>query len=679
MKAPQTPFSLMCSPQFVAAAAAADGEAKKLPTVRMVAYTGGPMRVSGWGPNPLIIALDGLAIPANVPLRFAHDGYELVGHSENIRVEGTKLLLDGVISFETARAKSIVTSAANGFPWQASVGVQPTEVRFVEAGQTMEINGSVRKGPFYAVTKGQLREVSIVDLGADPKTQTKIAAMATEASMDEDEKQTPPAGGSGNTHPTPTPPAPPVQAGANLDSIIGEARAEQQRQERITSMVRAACQAPGADLDALQRIGSEAIASKWSENQVELALLRASRAPMQVATHRSGGPPSDAVLAASLLMSCGMSHEKLVKDPDFGERTVEAAWKRYRGRMSLHQLIAASLQSHGIAVGHGGREIFSQLCAAAPMLAMQQARSAGHPDIAAAGFSTVSLAGILGTVGNKMLLDSFTSVATTWQDICQASDFNNFLTYTQYRLTASGGMRKVPKGGELKHVELGEESYTNRLETRGMTITLPREDIVNDDLGALQQLFRIIGRDAALALEEAVYDAFMESSDTIFTSARGNRLTSSALTLATLQSADAALMAQTNENGKPIYAMGDRIVVPPALRATADQLYTSQNVQSGSTAALGQPDSNPMRGRMRPIVSPFLSLSALAGSSATTWYLLTNPAMVPFLQAAFLQGRRAPTVETADAAFNTLGISMRGYFDFGVAVVDYRGAVKATA
>lgn len=382
------------------------------------------------------------------------------------------------------------------------------------------------------------------------------------------------------------------------------------------------------------------------------------------------------VLACSALLACGVSHDMLADDPDFGEAVVEAAWRRSRGRMGLHELIAAALHANGVHVGHGGDAVFEALLASAPMLALQQSRAARDLH---AGYSSVSLPGILGLVGNKLLLDSFTSVGTTWQDICQASDFNTFLTHTQYRLTASGGMRKVPKGGELKHVELGEESYTNRLETRGMTITLPREDIVNDDLGALQQLFRIIGRDSALALEEAVYDAFMESSDLVFTSGRGNRLTSSALSLATLQAADAALMAQTNENGKPIYAMGSLLVVPPALKATADQLYTSQNVQSGSTAALGQPDSNPMRGRMRPVVSPFLSLASLAGNSATTWYLLTNPAMVPFLQAAFLQGRRAPTVETADAQFNTLGISMRGYFDFGVAVVDYRGAVKATA
>ncbi|MCC7409949.1 MAG: hypothetical protein IT442_17920, partial [Phycisphaeraceae bacterium] len=56
-----------------------------------------------------------------------------------------------------------------------------------------------------------------------------------------------------------------------------------------------------------------------------------------------------------------------------------------------------------------------------------------------------------------------------------------------------------------------------------------------------------------------------------------------------------------------------------------------------------------------------------------------DPSNLPAFQVAFLQGRRQPTIETADAVFNTLGIQMRCYFDFGVAQLDYRGAVKSSA
>ena len=122
--------------------------------------------------------------------------------------------------------------------------------------------------------------------------------------------------------------------------------------------------------------------------------------------------------------------------------------------------------------------------------------------------------------------------------------------------------------------------------------------------------------------------------------------------------------------------MPAKLVVPPALKFLAEQIYTSTQLGSGSS---GSPTDNPFRGRFKVVSSPFLSLSGLAGSSATTWYLFADPAMLPALQVAFLRGQRAPIVETADAVFNTLGMGMRCYFDFGVGQVDYRGAVKSTA
>lgn len=458
-----------------------------------------------------------------------------------------------------------------------------------------------------------------------------------------------------------------VGTGETPDAIIEAARVEQARRDRITAMVKAHI-GPGANLDRIQEIAARATNEGWSEQTTELALLRAQRPSAPAVQGATPTAVTNEVLAAATLLSLGMSEKKLSDDLDFGPRVVEAAWKHRR--MSLHQLIATALQANGMHVEHGGQGLFQSLMRASRALNAQAIEAHG-------GFSTVSLAGILGTVGNKLLLDSFTQVAATYSQIAQTSSFNNFLTYTQYRLTAGGGYEKVGNKGEIQHADLGEESYTNRLDTRGKMVTLSRQDIINDDLGALSQMFRILGRDAGLGLEETVYDAFMEGSDVIFTSGRGNRKTSAGLSLTTLQAADAALMAQTNENGKPIYAMGSILVVPPALKATADALYVSENIVAGNSAAL--PSANTLRGRMVPVTSPFLALSSIAGYSDTTWYVFANPALVPFLQVAFLQGKQQPTVETSDADFSTLGISMRSYFDWGVAIVDYRGAVKNTA
>ena len=50
---------------------------------------------------------------------------------------------------------------------------------------------------------------------------------------------------------------------------------------------------------------------------------------------------------------------------------------------------------------------------------------------------------------------------------------------------------------------------------------------------------------------------------------------------------------------------------------------------------------------------------------------------LPFIEIAALNGRVEPVVETADAAFNVLGVQMRGYSDVGVSKQEYRCGVRA--
>ena len=72
------------------AAAAGEG-GPALPRFRMVAYTGGPMRVAGWR-YPVVVDLAGLAIPSQSrPIRFGHDPLSGVGHTDAIRVEQGQL------------------------------------------------------------------------------------------------------------------------------------------------------------------------------------------------------------------------------------------------------------------------------------------------------------------------------------------------------------------------------------------------------------------------------------------------------------------------------------------------------------------------------------------------------------------------------------------------------------
>jgi hypothetical protein len=47
------------------------------------------------------------------------------------------------------------------------------------------------------------------------------------------------------------------------------------------------------------------------------------------------------------------------------------------------------------------------------------------------------------------------------------------------------------------------------------------------------------------------------------------------------------------------------------------------------------------------------------------------------IEVAFLNGREMPVIETAEAEFDTLGIAVRAYHDFGAALQEYRASVRS--
>ena len=105
------------------------------------------------------------------------------------------------------------------------------------------------------------------------------------------------------------------------------------------------------------------------------------------------------------------------------------------------------------------------------------------------------------------------------------------------------------------------------------------------------------------------------------------------------------------------------------LSAMATVLQKSLEIRD-TTASTKYPIANPHAGKFRTEVSRYLANTRYTGASAKAWYLLASPADLPVIEVAFLNGQESPTIETAEADFNVLGIQMRGYHNFGVALQD---------
>ena len=203
-----------------------------------------------------------------------------------------------------------------------------------------------------------------------------------------------------------------------------------------------------------------------------------------------------------------------------------------------------------------------------------------------------------------------------------------------------------------------------------------RTDFINDDMGALTALPRKIGRGGALKLNKVFWTAFLANSS-FFTTGHGNYQAGAetALSVDGLTAAELLFLEQKDAEGSPLGVVPTVLLVPPALLVRGTQLMQATELRD-TTASTKYATNNPHAGKFTVAQSAYLSNSTLSGYSAKAWYLLADPNDLPVIEVAFLNGLQTPTVERADADFNVLGIQFRGYFDFGVALQDFRGGVK---
>jgi len=660
------PLSLTAAMQIdVAADAATDGKAP-LPRFSMVAYTGGPMRVAGWR-FPVIMDLAGLAVPSQSrPIRFGHDANSGVGHSNTIQVRDGQLVASGVISRDTVAAREVVASAKNGFPWQASIGASVDQFEFIKENQSVLVNGREFTGPVNVVRKATLGEISFVDLGADGNTSASVAASAKENTvMDSTDttastSSTTSVEGTDGTQGKDTK-VPPVQAaavtaadaGVTADPVADMRARAAAEQERIVA-VRKVCG------DSHAEIAAKAISDGWDVTRTELEVLRADR-PKTPAVQVPDNSVTSQVLEAACMLSAGLTN----LDAQYEEKALDLAAKRFHGGIGLQELLLEAAWANGYS-GRNFRNVRDAM------------RFAFASDIRAEGVSTVDIGGILSNVANKFLLEGFFSVERVWRNICAVRNVNDFKTVTSYRLIGTDQYEPVAPGGELKHGTLGSESYTNKADTFGLMLAVDRRDIINDDLGAITTVPRKLGRGSGLKINDVFWTIFLNNS-AFFTAGNKNYIAGAdtALTIDGLTKAEQTFMDQVDSDGKPIGLMPAIMLVPTALSALGTQLFKALEIRDNTSGKGAYPTNNPHTGKYRVEVSRYLANAKYTGNSAKAWYLLAEPNDLPMIEVAFLNGQESPTIETAAADFDTLGIRMRGYHDFGCSLQDPRSGIKA--
>jgi len=415
-----------------------------------------------------------------------------------------------------------------------------------------------------------------------------------------------------------------------------------------------------------------ALENNWSAEKVELEVLKRQNARTRPTSFTAAQSTADTsrVLQAGLSMSRG---HKLA-EREYSDQELQAAQTQFRGRIGLQQVMLMAAAANGMPIGPGTRIEAGNL-----REVMQYGFGSGMVN---AAFSTVSLPGIFSNLANKELLTGFEEEDNNWDEISEIKSVSDFKTHTSYRLLDDMEYEELGPGGVMKHGKISEESYTRSADTYAKMFALTRRDIINDDLGAFDDIRQRLGRGAARRLNRLVWTTFLSNAATFWTAARTNYIEGATTNLGLDGVGLTAGVKAYRQRKSPLVTgaettsqltLGGRptkLLVPPDLEANAEALYVARNLN-----AVKASDANIHAGKYRVIVATELSDSAFTGYSTTAWYLFGD--VLKPVVTSFLNGQRSPTVESADADFNTLGIQFRGYHDFGCSQSEYLAGIKS--
>jgi len=634
--------------------------------VHGVAYTGGKMKLPGWR-YPVVVDLEGLEIPETVPLLTNHENR--TGSRVGVvraRIEDNSLVIEGEILSTSGQARGIVEPARAGADWQLSIGAEVLISELVR--DERQVNGQIHAGPFYHVKKAVLREVSVLPVGADRQTSLRVAAAFVLEEEEEimkfedwlKEKGFDPEALTQEQQKSLKAMWEAEQRAA--DDVSDAAGGDTEDLEKTIEDLRAAHVAEIKRLKCIHELAkghpdieAKAIEEGWDETKTELEVQRATRPTGIHATQSDRSEVTPRVLEASLRLG-GPEDSQLVEKA-YDERVLEAAYQ-YR-HIGLRDLIRICASLDGLAVPRPG---------------------AGATDFIEAAFSSASLSNLLGNTINRVLVSAYQAMPSVAKLVSKKLTANDFKEHTGWRMTGERTLEKVGPDGELKHATLNEsQEYAYSVDTYGRMIVITRQMVVNDDVGAFTSLPQRYGQGAALTLEELFWTLVLDNTNDFFHADNSNLITNT-LSSEGLSAAVKTLEEQTDEDGKPIIVTATDLVVPPALRAVADELYVSRNlVVGGGSSKNRQPNKNIHEGRYKPHSTPYLSNTTFHESASDTqWYLFGNPAVLPAFGIAYLNGKETPIVEQVSVPGNMLGRGIRVYFDIGVCQINPRGAVKST-
>ncbi|MBQ9699498.1 MAG: hypothetical protein IJV71_02650 [Lachnospiraceae bacterium] len=295
---------------------------------------------------------------------------------------------------------------------------------------------------------------------------------------------------------------------------------------------------------------------------------------------------------------------------------------------------------------------------------------------------TAAFPAILDNAINKAYVEGHKTVAVTFDQWTKKGTLKDFKTHdNNYLAGPVGEFLEVPEGGELKHdVFKDEKRPTRKLKTYGRQFTLTRQAFIHDDIDLVTRIPAKYAASARKTINKQVYEILVKNpaiydGTALFSKAHGNLVTTgTGITQASMQAMIMALQAQLDEFDEAIIIRPATLIVPAGMAFDIYTLFNSPTINTaGNTQAV-----NPLykyANQIQVIEDPTINVLCGGFGNVMPWWLLGSKDDTDFIEVDYLNGNEIPTIRRAEVP-GTLGFVWDIYLDWGISVMDWRGAIK---
>lgn len=625
-------------------------------SVKAVVATENPVVVYDWSRAAYIeevLLVSGVILPdsGTVPMLDTHDRWsvdKVLGSGREFGAEqgaGAMELVGTLYFGQTKAGEAASALVRDAHLTDVSAGYEVIASTWIEAGESVAIEGKSFAGPMRVVTQWRLLEISLAPIGADPASKTRARRnpkpegkpMPQDPTNPAERAKGSPAPAADPTPtPTPTPAAEPQPGARSVPEPAAPSPAPApQPQARALTPDECAEIMTRATSAGCPDIAADCIRRGLTPDQASTEILmrmRQDNPPLARGRIEPGTTEREKFTRAASDGLC-MRMGSVVDKPAPGAR-------EFRGR-SLLRLAEECLSRAGLDTrSMSDREI------------AELALGIRSHAVRSFGMVTSDFPAIMGAGINSRLLQGFGSFKATWNVWMKKGDVSDFKDVESIRLSDAPMPKLVNERGQYQAAVFGESKETYRVHKYGNIFHMTFEMIRNDSLRAFADLLYSFGQSSSRLVNEVAYaplvnNVAMSDGKTLFHADHLNIETDAAaigpVSRAGLAAARAGLMLQKSPQGQELGLEAAFLLVPAAQMDALDVLLRSPatiEIQDGN----GQVIMNPTNNRNQvPVVEPILD--RLGGKA---WFAATDYGQEPTIEVGFLDGQETPDVVEID-------------------------------